>query len=124
MHAYANKSNITLKNKYKEKEMEELKGSVESGHPLWEYINTIEKNMDDDSLLRAIGKRIGILVPESEPQAVIYLYFALKEIIETQKDYKKLSYLINVSYPEYVSKFVKFPNNQDAELFYWNRLLN
>lgn len=105
--------------------MDELRDSVKSDHPLWEYIDSIEKNMDNDSLLRAIGKRIGILVPEEEDQAVIYLYFALKEVIETQRDVNQLSRLINMSYHDFVNKYLTSTQEQEnGQMLYWNRLLN
>jgi hypothetical protein len=76
-------------------------GKIISGtHPLESYIFAIDSNLDDDSLLRVIGERIGIYIDDSE-DAAVSLYLKLKKYLETETDVNRTETLINMSYQKY-----------------------
>lgn len=84
---------------------------ISTTHPLERYIFAIDSNLDDDSLLRVIGERIGIYIEDSE-DAAVSLYLKLKNYLENETDVRKTETLINMSFQEY--------NNPEK---YANRLL-
>lgn len=92
--------------------MNELISLIDNDHPLAPYIILIDESLDDESLLRTIGERIGIAIPYEEyPPS--YLYDALKTYLNKKIDPEITRKVINMNYNEY----------SGAESFE-NRLLN
>lgn len=90
-------------------------------HPLEEYILAIENYLDDDVVLRSIGDRIGIAIPDKE-YAYIVLYDGLKNYLMNEEDPKVTEEIINMTFEEY---WKTKPNlsEEDVNLLYSNRLL-
>ena len=99
-----------------------LPGETHNDHILANYIKAIDENLDDDSVLRAIGERIGIFIPDDE-EAYYILYYSLKEYIPLEKDPKLTEKIINMTFDEYKSYHPNMSNEQ-IELLFSNRLMN
>jgi hypothetical protein len=84
-------------------------------HPLTKYIIAIDENWDDDSLLRAIGERIGIYIDEDE-YAPYILYFVLKNYLIQNIDLDRTQYIIDILKDDY--------ENLYPSLAYSNRLVD
>jgi hypothetical protein len=69
-------------------------------HPLERYVLAIDSNLDDDSLLRVIGERIGINIDDSDDAAVT-LYLRLKDYLEKETNIERTRKIINMSFEEY-----------------------
>ena len=92
-------------------------------HPLNEYILLIDEHISDDSLLRAIGRRIGIYIPENEYASYI-LYENIKDYLEKETDPERTRYIINMTFPEYQKHLKEKLTEDEAYLLYENRLNN
>ncbi len=92
-----------------------------SNHPLERYILAIDSNLENDSLLRTIGERIGIDLYYEE-DANVGLYLKLKEYLENETSVLDTRNKINISLKEYSKQF---PNLSEEEIlpYYYNRLL-
>jgi hypothetical protein len=102
---------------------------IAEDHPLANYLKAIDNYLDDDSLLRVIGERIGIYVPDGE-NAAVYLHFKLREYLEKEKDIRRTYKLMHISPTEYEKYLINLDNKNkklsrnDFVILYSNRLLN
>ena len=90
-------------------------------HPLQVYIEAIENYLDDDVVLRSIGDRIGIAVPDKE-YAYIVLYDGLNKYLLNEEDTKKTEEIINMTFEEYWKTKPEL-SEEDVNILYSNRLL-
>lgn len=105
---------------------------VHDGHPLEEYITAIDEHLSDNSVLRAIGERIGIYIPEEE-DAAVYLIIKLQEYLKNEHNVnltKKIMHMTPTQYDKYLTSISpthlsnrKLPYEKFYPL-YANRLLN
>lgn len=93
-------------------------------HPLEKYIMAVEEHLDNDSILRSIGERIGIYVPDEE-EASTYLYSALYKYLQNENNYKNTKYKMDLTPDEY-AKLTDTENLSRDKFYplYSNRLFN
>ena len=64
---------------------EELYSLSGDDHPLTKYIVQLDQHVGDDTVLRSIGDRIGMRIPETA-YSVDYLYTNLKKLLSLSLD--------------------------------------
>lgn len=90
-------------------------------HPLEQYIFVIDANLDSDSLLRAIGEKIGIDLFDYD-DAAVELYMKLKDYLINEKSISETKRKINMTFTEYSEMFPNLSSDEILPLYY-NRLL-
>jgi len=91
-------------------------------HPLEKYIIVIDSNLDNDSLLRVIGEKIGIDLFDYD-DAATEIYMKLKNYLVNEKSISETEKKINVTFTEYSKCFPELTDEEIIPLYY-NRLLN
>jgi len=91
-------------------------------HPLEKYIQVIDANLDSDSLIRAIGEKIGIDLYMYD-DAAVEIYMKLKEYLINETSMAETEKKINMTFSEYAKCFPHMTDEQILPLYY-NRLLN
>ena len=108
---------------------EELYNMINKDHVLAKYIVAFDNHLDNDSILRSIGERIGIFIPEDE-YAPFVLYIKLKEFLTKENNPDLTRKIIDMSPDEYEKYLISVsPNNKNLSReefypIYANRLLN
>jgi hypothetical protein len=99
-----------------------LKLIKEKDHPLERYIFAIDLNLDDPSLLKVIGEKIGIDVyNDSDPAYSLYLI--LEDYLKNEKDVNKTKRKIDITLTEFSKQYPSL-TAEESFTFYANRLLN
>jgi len=91
-------------------------------HPLEKYIVAIDLNLENSTLLKAIGEKIGIDVyNDTDPGYT--LYFVLEDYLKNEESIENTKKKIDITLTEFSKKY---PNLNDEETFtlYANRLIN
>jgi hypothetical protein len=101
-----------------------LYNALNGNNVLEDYVKAIDENWDNDSILRSIGERIGIYIPEGEDSAV-YLYLTLLKYLGENRNPKWTKEKIEMTPTEY-AKRTKTENLSRDEFYplYSNRLLD
>ena len=86
-------------------ELYQLAESIQPDYPLTKYIIHIDQHVGDDTVLRAIGDRIGLRIPENE-YAIGYLYTNLKQLLIKRPD------------PHLVHRVIEAPATYTDEYFH------
>ena len=74
-------------------------------HPLARYIYALDMSWDDDSVVRSIGERIGVYVPEEERDAATTLFLKLREFLQQETDISRTSRLVNATPEQYPTSY-------------------
>ena len=91
-------------------------------HPLEKYIIAIDHNLDDPSLLKVIGEKIGIDV-YNDIDPAYSLYLILEDYLKNEKDVKKTKRKIDITLTEFSKEYPGL-SDEESFTFYANRLLN
>lgn len=110
------------------------KGYVDKlGHPLEPYIIAYDQNIDDESVIRAIGERIGLSIPTNVPAHDAF-YEKLAEHIETNEPYghqrarrhnsSTTQQVMNMTEKEYYNRIKEqgYQGGLDEDMYYPNHL--
>tara|TARA_R110002153_G_scaffold27784_1_gene85847 strand:+ start:409 stop:741 length:333 start_codon:yes stop_codon:yes gene_type:complete len=92
-----------------------------SNHPLEVYVQAIDHNLENKSLLRVIGEKIGIDV-FNDPDPAFSLYIILKDFLERETDVEKTRRIVHMSRDEFAKLFSDLSSDK-LYTAYANRLL-
>ena len=95
---------------------------INKNHPLEKYIIAIDLNLDNPSLLKVIGEKIGIDV-YNDVDPAYSLYLILEDYLKNEKSEEQTKKKIDMTLTEFSKQY---PGLTDEETFtfYANRLLN
>src|SRR5579883_1110988 len=80
-----------------------LYNALNGNNVLEDYVKAIDENWDNDSILRSIGERIGIYIPEGEDSAV-YLFLTLLKYLGENRNPKWTKEKIEMTPTEYAKR--------------------
>jgi hypothetical protein len=90
-------------------ELHQLAESIQTDYPLSKYIEHIDLHVGDDTVLRSLGDRIGMRIPETE-YAINYLYINLKKLLLKRPDAHQIYEILQQPMPEDSSELESYFN--------------
>jgi hypothetical protein len=84
-------------------ELYDLSEDIRNDYPLTKYIIHLDQHVGDDTILRSIGDRIGMRIPETE-YSINYLYTNLKKLLLKRHD-SHVIYQIIEAKPTYTDEY-------------------